>query len=203
MKKPGLILAAFAVACLVVYTCRVPILRSFAWGLIQEDSLHKADALIVLSGGGYDRGNRAVALYNAGYAPKIICTGGNKVIELIVLTIDTLESEMTVANLKRQTIPDSAIILIPEGTSTKEEAALVLNYCKTYHLHHIIVLSSKLHTGRAGKVWRKVFANYPIHITVQGAPSSRFNELEWWKSEDGLIAVNNEWLKTIYYFIKY
>src|ERR1700753_2648631 len=85
-----------------IYVFRYPILRFFANHLIQENPLQKADAMFVLSGGGYDRGNEAVNLFHAGYAPTIICTGGNEATEFKVFDIDTLESDCTVANLRRQ-----------------------------------------------------------------------------------------------------
>lgn len=186
-----------------IYFLRTTILRSFATYLIDENPLQKADALFVLSGGGYDRGNEAVKVFNAGYVPKIICTGGNAVTELCVLDLDTLESDMTAANLRQHAVPDSCIVLLRNGTSTREEAQLIFDYSLQQHLNRIIILSSKLHTHRINKVFRAKFSAAHIELLVHGAPSSKFNELEWWKSEDGLIAMNNEWLKTVYYWWKY
>ncbi len=185
------------------YLFRQPLLRSFATFLICEDPLQKADALFVLSGGGYDRGNEAAKVFEEGYAPKIICTGGNEVVEFKVFNIDTLESDLTVANLKRQQVPDSVIVEIREGTSTKEEASIILNYCKSHQLQTVIVLSSKLHTHRINEVFRKPLKEVGVQLIVHGAPNSRFDEMLWWQSEDGLIAINNEWLKTFYYWWKY
>ncbi len=185
------------------YLFRHLLLRSLVTYLICEDKLQKADALFVLSGGGYDRGNEAVKVFEQGYAPRIICTGGNEVIEFKVFNIDTLESDITVANLKRQHIPDSVIVEIREGTSTKEEAGIILNYCKNHSLKTVIVLSSKLHTHRINQVFRQPLQNIGVKLMVHGAPSSRFDEMLWWQSENGLIAINNEWLKTFYYWWKY
>lgn len=159
--------------------------------------------MFVLSGGGYDRGNEAVKIFNAGYTNKIICTGGNAVTELCVMDIDTLESDMTAANLRQHSIPDSCIVVIRNGTSTKEEAQIILDYCLKNNLKKIIVLSSKLHTHRVNSVLGANFLKAGVELIVRGAPSSRFNEMEWWKEEDGLITVNNEWIKTIYYWFKY
>ncbi len=182
---------------------RIPVLRSCATFLIREEPLQQADALFVLSGGAFDRGNEAVKIFQNGYTPKIICTGANPVADLKVFDIDTLESDMAVANLKRQGVPDSFIVEIKEGTSTREEAMVILNYCRQKNLKRIIVLSSKLHTRRVNEVFREQLNQVGIELIVRGAPSSRFDEMKWWKSEDGLIAVNNEWLKTIYYWWKY
>lgn len=186
-----------------LYVFRAPILRSFATFLIREDSVQKADAIFILSGGGYDRGNLAAKLFDAGYAPKIICTGGNAMPELCVFNIDTLESDMARANLLQLGIPDSVIVMIRQGTSTKEESKIIFNYCATNHLKRIIIVSSKLHTYRVNDVFRKKLKEQGVDLIIRGAPSSRFNEMEWWKTEEGLIAINNEWLKTFYYWWKY
>lgn len=185
------------------YFFRESALRSVATFLIREDSLQDADALFVLSGGGYDRGNEAVNIYRQGYVKSIVCTGGNPVYEFRVFNIDTLESDMTVANLKRQQIPDSVIIVLRAGTSTNEEAAIIFNYCKQHHLKRIMVLSSKIHSRRVKKVFAKQFKGEPTQVLVRGAFSSRYNEMLWWQSEEGLIALNNEWVKTAYYLFKY
>src|ERR1043165_9207071 len=82
-----------------IYIFRLPMLQWFAKALISEDTLQNADAVFVLSGNGYDRGNETAKIFHQGYFKKIICTGGNPVVELRVFSLDTLESDMTVANL--------------------------------------------------------------------------------------------------------
>ena len=203
MRKFVIVTLTLLLVISTIYVFQTPILRWFATSLIVEDPLQKVDAMVVLSGGGYDRGNEAVEIVHQGYTNKIICTGGNPVIELRVFNIDTLESDMTVANLKRQHIPDSIIVELRDGTSTKEEADIILNYCKQNNLKKIMILSSKLHTHRVQEVFKKKLRQAGIETVVRGAHNSRFDEMLWWKDEDGLIAVNNEWLKRFYYWYKY
>lgn len=185
------------------YLFRNRILTHAVTYFIEQDSLQTADALFVLSGGGYDRGNEAAEIFNAGYTSKIICTGGNPVVELRIFNMDTLESDMTVANLRRLQIPDSCITQIRYGTSTREEADTIINFCIANGFKKVMVLSSLIHTHRVNNVFREQLKEKGISLIVRGASSSRFDELHWWQSEDGLIAINNEWIKTIYYWWKY
>jgi len=196
-------LACIVVFGIALFVFKAPILRSLGKYLIHEDQLQKADAMFVLSGGGFDRGNEAVKVFKWGYTDKIICTGGNAFVELKALNIDTLESDMTAANIRRQGIPDSLVIEIKEGTSTREESNVILGYCKINHLSKVIILSSKFHTNRINNVFRKKFKQQGIDVIIHGAPSSDYDEMLWWQSEDGLIALNNEWIKTVYYWWKY
>lgn len=204
MRKKLLLLFLFLLlAGTLLFLFRTPLLRSCATFLIEEDSLQKADAIFILSGGGYDRGNLAVKIYDDGWAPVIVCTGGNPMPELCVFDIDTLESDLARVNLLKHGVADSVIVIIREGTSTKEEAKIILNYCLKNQLKRIIIVSSKLHTYRVNDVFRKPLKDAGVELIIRGAPSSRFKELEWWKAEEGLIAINNEWIKTFYYWIKY
>jgi uncharacterized SAM-binding protein YcdF (DUF218 family) len=203
MRKFLIILFSLLLLSALLYIFREPVLRWFATELIVEDPLQKADAVVILSGGGFDRGNEAVKIMKAGYVNKAICTGGNPVIELKVFNIDTLESDMTAANLRRQGIPDSEIVELRNGTSTKEESLLIADYCHEHAIKKIMILSNKLHTRRVCEVFKPKLKKQNIEVIVRGAPNSQFDELKWWQDENGLIAVNNEWLKRFYYWWKY
>jgi uncharacterized SAM-binding protein YcdF (DUF218 family) len=100
-------------------------------------------------------------------------------------------------------VPDSVIIEIREGTSTKEEAVLIENYCLQKQFKKIIIVTSKIHTYRVNDVFRKPLEKAGIQLIVHGAASSRYEEMKWWTSENGLIAINNEWIKAFYYWWKY
>lgn len=203
IRRLLVVIISLCLFCVLLYAFRAPLLRWFATSLIVEDPVQKADVMFVLSGGGYDRGNEAAKIMREGFVNNIVCTGGNPFVELKVFNIDTLESDMTVADLRRLKIPDSLITQIREGTSTKEESEIILKYCVKNKIKKAIVLSSKLHTHRINEVFRKKLKDAGVQLIVRGAPSSRFNEMQWWQSEEGLIAVNNEWLKRIYYWLKY
>lgn len=202
-RKIAIVFLVLLLTGVLLFLFRAPLLRSCATFLIREDSLQHADAIFVLSGGGYDRGNLTAKLYDEGWAPKIVCTGGNELPELCVFDIDTLESDMTRVNLLQHGVPDSVIVMIRQGTSTKQEANIIFDYCKRNKFKRVIIVSSKLHTYRVQDVFREKLNENGTALVVRGAPSSRFSELEWWKTENGLIAINNEWIKTFYYWIKY
>lgn len=197
------VLSAISVILVAGYAFREPLLRQCSKVLIQEDVLKNADAIIVLSGGGYDRGNEAVKLFNEGLGPVMICTGANPVYDLRSFGVDTLECYGSSANLLRLGVPDSCIRVIAAGTSTFEEADTLRHYLEANKYRTVILVTSKLHTGRVKRVFTHKFQGAAITFFVHGAASSRYDELNWWKNEDGLIALNNEWLKTIYYFLKY
>ncbi len=201
MRKLNFLALCFLLG-LSVYLFREPVFRAIAKSLIKEDKIERADAIVVLSGNSFDRGNKAAALFFHGFAPRIVCPGGNRAYEFEILNMQISEAEAAKINLARLGVPDSCIVIMNAGTSTKEEADLIKQFATIKKYKKLILLTSLYHTRRAGYVFKKALKYTDIKLMVCGAKSSRFDELNWWKTEDGLIAMNNELLKNFYYFLK-
>jgi len=187
----------------VFFIFKGPILESFGRFLIRETKLTQADAIFVLSGGPKDRGIKAAELYKEAWAPIIICTGENKPHDFQAMGMEIMECQITRNQIRRSDIPDDKIELIRYGTSTKEEADTILNYSLSMNYDTIIIVSNKFHTRRIRLAMADRFSEKGIHLIIQGAPASSYDEKKWWKSENGLIALNNEYIKYWYYLIKY
>lgn len=186
----------------LAFVFRYNILRSFSNFLIVENDFGYVDSIFVLSGGAFDRGNETAKLFNESRTRRIVCTGANYPPDFKALKLDMLESELTRKNIISQ-IPDSSKVkLLKIGTSTLEESDAILAYCKENKIRECIILSSKFHTRRVKNVFTKKFKKEGIKVYIKGAGSSSYSESEWWKSEDGLIALNNEYVKLLYYMVK-
>lgn len=171
--------------------------------LIAEDPKAKTDALIVLGGSSYERGLEAQRLFEEGWSDQIICTGGNVPTVLAAIDTSLFEADITKSMLVKRGIPSNRISALTESTSTKEESEEVVAFCLENQLQHITVISSKFHTSRVKKVFNKAFEETAIQVNYRGAPSAQYDEAVWWKSEAGLIMVNNEYVKHLYYLIRY
>jgi hypothetical protein len=66
-----------------------------------------------------------------------------------------------------------------------------------------MVVSDKYHTNRINYAFRHLYKDAGIELILRGAHSSQYLENLWWASETGLLMVNNEYVKLIYYYIKY
>jgi len=192
---------------LIMISCfvfRASIFRAFANYLIVETDFKTMEYAFVLSGGAFDRGNKGAALYHEGKVKYFVCTGANQSQDIMALGMDILESDLTKLQLVKMGVPEAAITLIKEGTSTLEESEIILAFCKAQGLDSVLLISSKFHTRRVYQVFTKQLCTEAgVYVCFQGAPSSLYDEMNWWKNEYGLIALNNEYLKQLYYLVNY
>ena len=203
MEKKYAKIGSVFLLILALFWLRNDILRSVGNYLDDSDIAKPSQRIFVLGGGAFDRGHQAARLWYKGIAPKIVCTGSN-----ISGTVKSLELEFTEAQLTQKRIwsfdiDSSFVEAVNIGTSTMEESDIILEYCLKHSLTQIIIVSDKFHTHRIKNVFDDKFTDAGISVIYSGAPSSRYIESEWWKEEAGLIMVNNEYIKLVYYWWKY
>jgi uncharacterized SAM-binding protein YcdF (DUF218 family) len=180
-----------------------------------ETPLEKADAIFVLGGNLTSRPVLAAKLYHDGWSDKIIPLGANFDFVQEVLIGCNPDCETADCNpckpdalmmqeiLEDQlNVPFEAIVPLPEGTSTKEESDAILNFSKANDYKTIIVVSDLFHLRRISYVFLDKFEEAGIKVILRGAKHSQYNEEKWWKYEQGLIMVNNEYIKLFYYWLK-
>lgn len=202
IKKIVVAATTFSLLLLFLFLFHAPLLRVIGNHLIDEDPVETTEAAFVLSGDAWDRGNAAIKLYQKGFTRKIICTGENVPRLFLITGISYQESELTQLYLLSKGIPLRDVELLCKGTSTKEEADYILAYCKERGIKKLTIISTKFHTRRIANTFRKKFRQAGMELLIHGAPSSAYSENEWWKSENGLIFVNNEYIKIVYYLLK-
>ncbi len=202
-RKIVIVLGSVLIVALLMYVVRRPIMRVFGNYLIQEDELSQCDALFVLSGNPKDRAMESARLLKAGYAPKVVCTGESVHRILLVVGDRTDEAGLSRMELLAAGIPDNQIEVLHIGTSTREESEAILAYCKIKGFKKIMVVSDKFHTNRIDYAFRDVFEDAGIQLVLRGSPSNAYSESNWWANEEGLIMVNNEYIKLLYYYVKH
>lgn len=188
----------------LLYLFRFPICRLAGNYLVAEDPLSTVDAVFVLSGSALPRGNEAARIYKLGYSRKIIFTGQELSIPGVPeLGIDSVcTSELTQKFAVAAGVNPADTELLVKGTSTFEEFEAIREYCKSKQLKRIMVVSSNYHTRRIKNVFKNTLAKEGIAVIVRGAVDG-FHPESWWKTESGLISLNNEYVKLVFYAFKY
>lgn len=200
-RKKWLIL--FFLGCWIVIF-RIPILQSVGRFLIKEDKLAKSDAIFVLGGNIFDRSTHGVYLYQQDYADVIIPLG--ETIEKVLMAANVNKPDAVLSKeymMSELNTPNEVIIPLIKGTSTKEEAEAILAYSLENNYKKIIIVSDKFHLRRISNTFKTDFKTKGIDVLLSGAPNSSYREDFWWKYEQGLIMVNNEYIKLLYYLVKY
>lgn len=196
-----LLFALLTFLCLWIF--RFQVLHAIGAFLIRTDSICKADAMYVLGGAPYDRGTHASLLLRNGCTRIAYCTGSNISQSYKAEGRALTEADLSRSAAMRVGASPAQILPLPYGTSTWEEALGVLHHARSKGLDTILVVSTDFHTRRVGNVFRERFEGSGITVLVKGAPSSEYDADAWWNSEQGLLMVNNEYVKTLYYLIKH
>jgi uncharacterized SAM-binding protein YcdF (DUF218 family) len=196
-------LVVLVIVLLLVVVLRERVLHAAGAFLIKEDAAQHADVLYVLGGAPFDRGSYAAHLLISGAAPIAYTTGSNFSSILKAEGREVSEAELSRSAAIRAGASPQRVLPFPYGTSTFEEAQGVLLHAQRLQVDTIVVLTTDFHTRRVGKVFRKRFAGTGIHVLVASAPSSDYDADRWWASEQGLLMVNNEYVKTLFYALKY
>lgn len=188
---------------LLGFLFRHNILLGVAHLLIKEDNPVKVDAIFVLAGAPEERAPKAAELFHQGYSQSIVVTGARVPSLLEVLDTVLTEAQLTRQALLNEGVDTSAIVMLNRGTSTFEESDIILGYAGPLNYKRIILVSSKFHTSRMQRVFRKKFEDEGITPFIIGAEPLRYEIANWWNYEEALIFVNNEYLKHLYYLWKY
>jgi len=173
--------------------------------LVVNDPLQPADMIFVLNGDYNTRPFRASELYQQGLAP-IIVIAQSEMLPAEKLGLAPNDTDVSINVMKKLGVPPEKIVVLPtEGgvTSTFDEANALRQYIEFHNIHSLILLTSAFHTRRAKWIFDRELAGLPVRLEVAAVPSYGFDESNWWQSEDGLITLNNEYIKLAYYFLKY
>ncbi len=168
------------------------------------DPLEKADTIFVLSGHTICRAPKAAELFRKGYAPRLLVPGGYYSDYLLLLLGEHLtDAEVAARILIRLGVPREAMTVVKGGTSTYEEALILREYIEKHQADSIIVVTSHLQSRRARWTFRKVLRDRGTRLLFVEAANPTFTAQDWWRHEEGLVTVFNEYVKIVYYLLRY
>jgi uncharacterized SAM-binding protein YcdF (DUF218 family) len=198
---------------LIAFLTAVAVWPIIAWAgarlLIVKSDLASADAIVVMSGSATyrERAAWAARLYREGRAP------------IVILTNDSLKSgwdnkeqrnpyfyELAARELQQQGVPESKIQVVSGiALGTYEESLGVRDYAGAHQLKRLLVVTSAYHTRRALWSLRHACEGSDIEIGIDSpapgwqtpAPS------RWWWRRWGWKVVAGEYVKLIYYWMRY
>ena len=172
--------------------------------LHHEDPLEKADAVYVLGGARVERWLEAYDLYREGYAPVILLSperpeAAETLIRSRGITFPSTP-ELQRNALVQLGVPASAI-LAPAGSTdnTAQEAELLRTTAAARNWKRVIVVTSKLHTRRAGFAMRRGLDGTGTAVLLRGSRYDRSEPASWWRSRADIRFGGSEWMKLVLY----
>ncbi len=148
--------------------------------LVIDEKPKKVDVIVVLSGG-EGRLEKAMELYESGYASKLIVSNG---------LADNLWAEAA------QHLPSSSIILEKKADSTYESAVYVKKLMKKYKFHSVIIVSSDFHMRRVKYNFQRVYKGSD-HELIYVASDTSYNPIVWWMNKRSFGITISEYVKII------
>jgi uncharacterized SAM-binding protein YcdF (DUF218 family) len=183
------LLGAMVIAGLVVF------LGIGRW-LIAEDSLEKAQAIVVLSGRMPLRAMEAARLYRAGYAQEIWLTRpAEPGASLQAIHIAYIGEEFyNTRVLMREGVPETAIRILEQPiNNTADEIRVVATELKVCGGFKVILVTTKVHTRRVRALWSRL-VDSRIHGIVRASPDDPFQPSHWWRTSTDALDVVRETL---------
>jgi len=166
--------------------------------LAQPTCIDKADAIVVLSGGGPSRLTRGIALYKQGLAPELWYTGDVPVEKMTRFTDGRLARQFALAD----GVPEDAIHLLAT-TSTWEDGLEIAKLAGNRQIRSILVVTSWYHSRRGLSVIRHHLGRSRVVVYFSASDNLSCGPENWWQKEAGLVAVVNELIKFGYYWWRY
>ena len=183
-----------------------PLLTQAGTYLVTHETPVKADAIVVLSGEVPARAMAAADLFRQGTGMTVFVSPGNissiwkrAVHELGVDLPD--DSEMNRRVLMRLGVPAAAIQKIDEADGTLGEARALFSIAQRSGFTRILVVTSKYHTRRAGKIFRWVFGD-TMSVQVIGSSYDDFDPARWWDNRLDTYHVIMEYQKMMLFMLK-
>lgn len=177
--------------------------------LIVNAGLDSADAIVVLSGSSayIERTQKAAELYRQGRAPVVLLTndqmrgGWSSTLQRNPYFVERATDELINAG-----VPPDRIKIVPGlAASTRDEALLLRDYSIAQGLRSILLVTSAYHSRRALRTVRQSFSDTRTHVGIDPAPvgGNTPSTIFWWLRVEGWRTVGSEYVKLIYYWVKY
>lgn len=150
--------------------------------LVDNDCIKKSDAIILLEGDGLNRIQKAVELYQLGFAETLVFSGGITNYDYGSFPFSYVYPELINAG-----VPPSAIIHESKSQNTREQAIEVIKLANLKSWKNLILVASHYHQYRAYLTFLKELLDLNRNIILYNAPAkdlSWFEETVWGKRYD-------------------
>jgi uncharacterized SAM-binding protein YcdF (DUF218 family) len=163
----------------------------------------RADAIFVFAGDVPDRARCAAELRARGVAPVVVFGGGRVAPELLAVDRPMTDAAVNATVAMQAGLPIEATVLLPEGTSTWEDAGVLRRWAEAGGARTIVAVTSAIHSRRAQLALALAARPSGLQIPVYSCSEAPGPGSLWWLEERPLVQVSNEALKLALYLVRY
>lgn len=163
----------------------------------------RADAIFVFAGDVPDRPRCAAELHARGVAPRVVFGGGRTLAELIAVDRPMTDAAVNATIAMQAGLPIEAAVVLPEGTSTWEDAGVLRGWAEKNGARTIVAVTSPIHSRRARLTLALVARAGGFAVAVHACGEPLPPGSLWWLEERPLVQVVSETLKLVLYTTRY
>ncbi|MCL5040115.1 MAG: YdcF family protein [Firmicutes bacterium] len=149
--------------------------------LFLEDEPQRADLIFVFGGRHRERAWKAVELFQAGYAPRVLFTGGDP------KTTGRAEAVVLEETARAGGLPADILLTEARSANTEENVVFGREVLKQANLNRdlkkVILISAPLHMRRAKMTFLRYFPGVEAFCVPDGRQDVTRNN--WWQTEEG------------------
>jgi len=204
-RKRTVWLLIFLTLIILVYLFRFRLLAEIGDFLVVQDSLERADIILLLNGEVTLRPAHAATLYKQGLAPAVIIARAEDSAPVKAGAYPNI-TDSSIRVMEQLGVPRSTIIeLRPPGgvRHTSDEARALFNYFVEHPFGKVIIVTSDLHSRRSRFIFHKLLKSTPVKIMLAPVQDVNYGAANWWRTEDGVIGCQNEYIKLLYYHLRF
>jgi uncharacterized SAM-binding protein YcdF (DUF218 family) len=203
LRRP--LIGTFVLATVVAggWFLREPVLLAATDLWIVSDPVSRADAIVVLWGGLATRPFVAAELWRRGLADKILISQAPEE-RAVSMGAMPSHTELNREILLKLGIPAGVIETFGTANKNTREEAVALREWAERNAASVFIIPTEIFPARRVRwIFRREFSGTTVSIEVLSIEPPDYTRRDWWKTEHGLVAFQNEVLKYIYYRLKY
>jgi uncharacterized SAM-binding protein YcdF (DUF218 family) len=158
-----------------------------------------ADLIVVLGGDAGERNEKAVELYKAGFANKILITGMAGLSDKPA----NHEQQLRVNYLLNQGVKIEALIFDEQAQNTHEEASAIAALLKAQHWHSALIITDPPHLRRLNGALQPDFNKADLQYRLIQTKATNWDSKCWWQDKRWNQFCVMEVIKLVYYSMAY
>jgi microcompartment protein CcmK/EutM len=168
---------------------REPILRAAGWALVVDESIERADIIVIAADSDGAGVLEAADLVRSGTATRVAVFADppDAVDREFIRRGVPYEDRAARSTRQLRALGVKDVEQIPRPSAGTEAEAVVLPaWCRQHQIRSVVIVSTRDHSRRMRRVLARAMKGQPTTATVRPSRYSAFDPDRWWETRDGI-----------------